>query len=236
MYQLYELPLGENRLWKECLSVTNKEQAIAAVKSRVLEQPHRDRRQSMTTEEDERRIIRELASDQEGSVLSKLKVSPTRPQQEVNPNRRSLHESRSEPALSPKRQVYVEERDKAAAARAALVVEKLKRIEESELDEEAILVEKLKSTEESELDEEAILDDKDEPQIDFAGEREHSEGEVHSDDETTSVMETDPPATASQRTPEISDVRVPRNTQSKQDQEKVPTIRDTSNIRQSTPE
>ena len=49
------------------------------------------------------------------------------------------------------------------------------------------------------------MDDKNEPQIDFPGEREHSEGEVQSDEETTSVMETDPPAAASQRTPEIAD-------------------------------
>ena len=115
-------------------------------------------------------------------------MSPTRPQQEVSPTRRIAHESRSEPTFSPKRQVYVEERDKAAAARAALVIDKVKR------------------TEESELDEEAILDDTDQPQLDFAEERERSEGEVHSDEEATSVMETDPPATASQRTPEISDV------------------------------
>ena len=69
----------------------------------------------------------------------KLTVSPARPQQEVSPTRRSAHESRSEPTFSPKRQVYVEEREKAAAARAALVVENVKRTEESELDEECLL-------------------------------------------------------------------------------------------------
>ena len=37
-----------------------------------------------------------------------------------------------EPTFSPKRQVYVEERDKAAATRAALVIDKLKHTEESE--------------------------------------------------------------------------------------------------------
>ena len=115
-------------------------------------------------------------------------MSPTRPQQEVSPTRRSAHESRSEPTFSPKRQVYVEERDKAAAARAASVIDKLKR------------------TEDYELDVDAILDDSDQPQLDFAEERERSEGEVHSDEEATSVMETDPQAIASQRTPEISDV------------------------------
>ena len=124
----------------------------------------------------------------------KLTVSPIRPQQEVSPNRRSAHESRSEPTLSPKRQVYVEERDKAAAARAALVVEKIKR------------------TEESELDEAAILDNRDDPEIDFADERECSDGEVHSDEEATSAMDTDPPAAASQRTPEIADTTVSRGT------------------------
>ena len=71
-----------------------------------------------------------------------------------------MQESRSEPILSPKRQVYVEEREKAAAARAAQVVKKLQR------------------TEESELDEEAILDNRDDPENDFAGQREHSEGEI----------------------------------------------------------
>ena len=71
----------------------------------------------------------------------------------MSPTRRSAHESRSEPTFSPKRQVYVEERDKAAAARAALVVDKVQR------------------TEESELDKEAILDYTDQPQLDFAEER-----------------------------------------------------------------
>ena len=118
----------------------------------------------------------------------KLTVSPVRPQQEVSPNRRSAHESRSEPTLSPKRQVYVEERDKAAAARASLVIEKLQR------------------TEESELDEDAILDNRDMPEIDFAYERDRSEGEVNSDEEATSAMEVDQAATTSQRTPEISDI------------------------------
>ena len=168
-----------------------RERANAAVRSRVLEQPQRERRQT-TAEEDERRIIRELASDldmrRKRLGQHKLTVSPTRPQQEVSPTRRSVHESRSEPTFSPKRQVYVEEREKAAAARAALVVENVKR------------------TEESELDEEAILDDTDQPQLDFAEERERSDGELHSDEEATSVMDTDPPAATSQRTPEIADV------------------------------
>ena len=62
-----------------------------------------------------------------------------------------MQESRSEPTLSPKRQVYVKERGKTAAARAAQIVDKLQR------------------TEESELDEEAILDNRDDPKIDFAG-------------------------------------------------------------------
>ena len=115
-------------------------------------------------------------------------MSPARPQHEVSPSRRSVYESRSEPTFSPKRQVYIEERDKAAAARAALVIDKLKR------------------TDESELDEEAILDDTDQPQLDFAEEQERSEGEVDIDEEATSVMKTDLPAAASQRTPAISDV------------------------------
>ena len=115
--------------------------------------------------------------------------------------------------------VYVEEREKAAAARAALVVENVKR------------------TEESELDEEAILDDKNEPQIDFPGEREHSEGEVHSDEDTTSVMETDPPAAASQRTPEIADrTEFPEVHRLKRNQEEGPARRNTSSSRQSTSE
>ena len=75
-----------------------RERANAAVRSRVLEQPQRDRRQP-TTEEDERRIIRELASDldirRKRLEQHKLTVSPTRPQQEVSPTRRSAHESRS---------------------------------------------------------------------------------------------------------------------------------------------
>ena len=158
----------------------------------MTEQPQRDRRQTATKEEDERRIIMELAADLERRrkrlEQHKLTMLPVRPQQEVSPTRRSAHESRSEPTLSPRRQVYVAEREKAAAARAALVVEKLQR------------------TEESELDEEAILDSKDMPEIDFADEREHSEGEVHSDEETTSAMEVDQAAATSQRTPEISDM------------------------------
>ena len=77
--------------------------------------------------------------------------------------------------------------NKAAAARTALFVEKLQR------------------TEKGELDEEAILDDRDQPQIDFAGECEHLEGELYSDKEATSVMDTDPPASMSQRTPELND-------------------------------
>ena len=40
-----------------------RERANAAIRSRVLDQPQRDRRQPATTEEDERRIIRELAND-----------------------------------------------------------------------------------------------------------------------------------------------------------------------------
>ena len=96
-------------------------------------------------------------------------------------------DSKSEPTLSPKRQVYVEEREKAAAARAAQVIDKLQR------------------TEESELDEEAILDNRDDPEIDFAGQCEHSEGEIQSDDEQTSVMDVDPPVAESQCTPEIGD-------------------------------
>ena len=64
-----------------------------------------------------------------------------------------MQESRSEPTLSPKRQVYVGERDKEAVARATQVVEKLHR------------------TEKSELDEEAILDNRNDPEIDFSGAR-----------------------------------------------------------------
>ena len=119
-----------------------RERANAAVRSRALDQPQRDRRQPATADEDKRRIIMELAADldmrRKRLEQHKLTVSPIRPQQEDSPNRRSVHESRSEPTLSPKRQVYVEEREKAAAARAALVVEKIKRTEESELDEEAL--------------------------------------------------------------------------------------------------
>ena len=86
-----------------------------AVRSRVTEQqPQRDRRQTASKEEDERRIILELAADldrrRKRLEQHKLTVSPVRPQQEVSPARRSAHESRSEPTLSPKRQVYVEER------------------------------------------------------------------------------------------------------------------------------
>ena len=143
----------------------------------MLEQPQRDRRQS-TTEEDERRIIRELSSDldmrRKRLHQHKLTVSPARPQQEVSPTRRSAHESRSEPTFSPRRQLYIVERDKAASARAALVVDKVQR------------------TEESELDEEAILDDTDQPQLDFAEERERSDGEVHSDEAQDNYKIKDP--------------------------------------------
>ena len=132
----------------------------------MTEQTQCERRQTATKEEDERRIILEMAADldrrRKRLEQHKLTVSPVRPQQEVSPNRRSAHESRSEPTLSPKRQVYVEQREKAAAARASLVIEKLHR------------------TEESELDEDAILDNRDMPEIDFAYERERYEGEVHS--------------------------------------------------------
>ena len=41
------------------------------------------------------------------------------------------------------------------------------------------------------------MDDTDQPQLDFAEERERSDGEVHSDEEATSVMDTDPPAATS---------------------------------------
>ena len=118
----------------------------------------------------------------------KLTMSPTRPQQEVSPNRRYIQERLSESTLSPKREVYVEECDKTAAARATRVIEKVKR------------------TEDSALDEAAILDDKDEPQIDFADKHQHSEGELHSDEEAPIAMDTDPLAEATQRTLEITSV------------------------------
>ena len=60
----------------------------------------------------------------------------------------------------------------------------------------ALIIDKVQRTEESELDEVAILDDTDQPQLDFAEERERSEGEVHSKEEATSVMDTDAQAAA----------------------------------------
>ena len=114
-------------------------------------------------------------------------MTSNRPKQEVSLARPKVQESRSEPTLSPKFQVYVEAREKAAATRAAQVVEKAQR------------------TDESELDQEAILDNMDNPEIDSEGEREQSEGEIQSDDNQASVMDTHPPATALKRFPEIDE-------------------------------
>ena len=161
----------------------HRERANTAVRSRVLDPPKSDKRKRTSREEDEHRILEELEKDLDVRWLRfqqhKLTVSLERPQQEVSPNRRRVQKSRSELTLSPKRQVYTDMRDKAAAARAAFVVEKLQR------------------TEESKLDEEAILDNTDQPGKDIVSEREHFESELHSHEKATSVMDTDPPASTS---------------------------------------